>query len=49
MVIGPEGVILTDGVVAIVKFNVAVLSHPAALVPTQVYVPDEVYVVPFQA
>ena len=32
----------------IVKFNVAVLSHPAAFVPSHVYVPEAVYVVPFQ-
>ena len=42
MLIEPAGVILTDGVTPIVKFNVAVLSHPAALVPIQVYVPLEV-------
>ena len=34
MVIGPAGVILADGVATIVKFNVAVLSHPAAFVVT---------------
>ena len=33
----------------IVKFNVAVLSHPAALVPNHVYVPELVYVNPFHA
>ena len=32
----------------IVKFNVAVLSHPTAFVPNQVYVPELVYVCPFQ-
>ena len=32
----------------IVKFNVAVESQPTELVPTQVYVPLDVYVVPFQ-
>ena len=31
-----------------VKFNVAIESQPAALVPDQVYVPLVVYVVPFQ-
>ena len=31
----------------IVKFKLAVLSHPIALVVTYVYAPDEVYAVPF--
>ena len=32
----------------IVRFKVTTLSHPRALVPIQVYIPDVVYVVPFQ-
>ena len=32
----------------IVKFNVAVESHPVELVVLYVYVPEDVYVVPFQ-
>ena len=32
----------------IVRFKVTTLSHPRALVPVQVYIPDVVYVVPFQ-
>ena len=33
----------------IVKFNVAILSHPKELIPVQVYKPEEVYVLPFQS
>jgi hypothetical protein len=36
---------VVDGL--IVRFNVAVESHPIALVVTYVYAPDEVYAVPF--
>ena len=32
----------------IVRFKVTTLSHPRALVPIQVYIPEVVYVVPFQ-
>ena len=32
----------------IVRFKVTTLSHPRALVPVQVYIPEVVYVVPFQ-
>ena len=33
----------------IVRFKVTTLSHPRALVPVQVYIPDVVYVVPFDS
>jgi hypothetical protein len=32
----------------IVKFNVVVKGQPAAFVPTWVYVPEVVYIVPFK-
>ena len=37
-----------EDVLLIVRFNIAVLSHPKTLVPVHVYIPDDVYVFPFQ-